>query len=164
MDVNRIMDVYGENHLAMPFGNIVAEKAKAVYIPFSTSGNYSLQINKPLYFRPDPELDYRNCVIKGIELIDTVEGAHLLGWGQMKDNVSATTIKSSVLYISNLRREVIATMPLHNLVKRYNDGKLSETFFNNQVWQNCYVEITDIAGASASNGLWFVVYYDEVKK
>jgi hypothetical protein len=164
MDVRKIMDVYGENHMAMPFADTVAQKYKAVYIPFSTDGLYEVGVNKPLYFRPDPELDYTNCVIKGIELINTTEGAAMFGWGQIKDPISTTTIRNSMLYISNLDREVIATIPLHNLVKVFNDGKLTETHFTNHIWQNCYIEITDIAGVSAANGVWFVVYYDEIKK
>lgn len=164
MDVNKIMDVYAENNMAKPFGDIVAEKYKAVYIPFSSSGLYAVGVNKPLYFRPDPELDYTNCVIKGIELINTTEGGAMFGWGEIKDPIGLTAIRSSILYISNLEREVIATLPLHNLVKVLNDGKLTETYFVNQVWQNCYVEITDTAGLSAANGIWFMVYYDVIKK
>lgn len=164
MDVNRIMDVYRENHMAMPFGDSVSQKYKAVYIPFATSGAFAVGVNKPMYFRPDPDLDYTNCVIKGIELINSTEGSHISAWGVIKDPISTTTIRSSVLYISNLDREVIATIPLHNLVKEFNDGKLTFTYFTNQIWQNCYVEITDIAGVSSANGLWFMVYYDEIKK
>lgn len=164
MDVRRIMGVYDENQLAMPFGDIVAQKYKAVYIPFSSSGLYSVGVNKPLYFRPDPELDYTNCVIKGIELINTTEGAAMFGWGEIKDPISDTTIRNTILYISNLDREIIATIPLHNLVKAFNDGKLTETYFNSQIWQNCYIEISDTAGVSAANGVWFVVYYDEINK
>jgi len=164
MNVKRIMDVYGENHMAMPFGDIVAQKYKAVYIPFAATGNYSIGINKPLYFRPDTELDYTNCIIKGIELISSTAGSNLFGWGELKDAVSITTIRSSILYISNLDREVIATLPLYDLVKELNDGKLLNTYFTNHIWQNCYVEITDIAGASQVNGLWFMVYYDEINK
>lgn len=167
MDVRRIMDVYGENHMAMPFGDIVAEKCKSVIIPFTATGNYQVLSGKPLYFRPDTELDYTNCVIKGIQLvvreeIDEFQAAD----GITRDNIALNAIQKGILYISNLNREIIATLPLFNLSKYHNDGKLAQTFFNNHIWQNCYVEFIDDGGGlpNQANYLYLLVYYDEIKK
>ena len=161
MNVVKAMDFYDKYHLAMPFGDIVAQKYKSVYIPFSASGLYAPAVGKAMYFRPDPELDERNCIIKGIQLISSTEAAANLGWGTRKDNLPVSNLISGILYISNTQREVIATLPFHNLIKLVNDGKLAMTYFTQQIWQNCYVEFGDVAGISAANGLQFNVFYDE---
>lgn len=162
MDVRRIMDAYGVNNMAQPFGDIVAQKYKSVYIPFSATGTYAPAVGKALYFRPDPELDCRNCIIKGIQLISINEAASNLGWGEIKDNLPVSTLIKGILYISNTKREVIATLPFHNLIKFVNNGKLNMTYFTQQIWQNCYVEFVDVLGITAVNGLQFNIFYDEI--
>jgi hypothetical protein len=153
---------YDERHMAMPYGDIVAEKYKAVYIPFSATGAYSPAVGKAMYFRPDPELDFRNCIIKGIQLVSAQEQSSFGAWGQYKDNLPVATLAKGILYISNDKREIIATLPFHNLIKFANDGKLTMTYFTQQIWQNCYVEFVDVVGMSSINGLEFIVYYDEI--
>lgn len=162
MDVRKIMDVYDTNHMAMPFGDIVAQKYKSVYIPFSATGTYAPALGKSFYFRPDPELDCRNCIIKGIQLVSALEESSNLGWGESKDNLPPATLSKGILYISNTDREVIATLPLNNLIRVVNNGKLTMTFFTEQIWQNCYVEFYDIVGITAINGLQFNIFYDEI--
>jgi hypothetical protein len=166
MDVRKIMDVYDENRLAMPFGDIVAEKYKLVAVGFTNSGKYQVTPNKPLYFQPDTTLDYTNCVIKGIQLVTIEEiDEYTYPDNVVRDNISLNYIRNGIFYVSNLDREVIATMPLFNLAKYYNDGKLAQTYFTNHIWQNCYVEFADNGGLpTAANGMMFLVYYDEIKK
>ena len=110
----------------------------------------------------DPELDCRNCIIKGIQLISINEAANNLGWGEIKDNLPVSTLIKGILYISNTQREVIATLPFHNLIKFVNNGKLNMTYFTQQIWQNCYVEFADIVGITQVNGLQFNIFYDEI--
>jgi hypothetical protein len=161
MDVRKVFDAYDARKMAMPFGDIVAQKVKSVYIPFSASGTYAPADGKAMYFRPDPELDFRNCVIKGIQLVSASEESSNLGWGEIKDNLPVATLSKGILYISNLKREVIAYLPFNNLIKLENNGKLTQTFFDTQIWQNCYVEFADVIGITSVNGLQFNVYYDE---
>jgi len=161
MSVNKALGFYDKYNMAMPYGDIVAQKYKSVYIPFSVAGLYSPALGKAMYFRPDPELDSRNCIIKGIQLICAEEGQKMIGWGQEKDNLPLALLRKGIFYVSNDKREVIATLPFHNLIKFANNGKLAMTYFTQQIWQNCYVEFTNIVGISSSNGLQFIVYYDE---
>ena len=68
-----------------------------------------------------------------------------------------------MLYISNLKREIIAMIPLYVLIRNNNDGKFVFTQFEDQIWQNCYVEFTNMAGLfSDTKGLMFRIYYDTV--
>lgn len=161
MNVSKAMDFYDKYNMAMPFGDIVAQKYKSVYIPFSASGLYAPAVGKAFYFRPDPELDERNCIIKGIQLVSSSEATLNLGWGERKDNLPISVLRQGILYISNDKREVIATLPFHNLIKFANDGKLNMTYITQQIWQNCYVEFVSVAGITQVNGLQFNIYYDE---
>ena len=162
MSVLNALSFYDKYHMQQPYGDIVAKKYKSVYIPFSASGLYAPALGKAMYFRPDPELDAGNCIIKGIQLISSTEAAANLGWGERKDNLPVNVLSHGILYISNTQREVIATLPFNNLIKLVNNGKLAMTYFTEQIWQNCYVEFVDIAGVSSVNGLQFVVFYDEI--
>jgi hypothetical protein len=80
----------------------------------------------------------------------------------VRDNFPAANLVSAVLYVSNLNREIIATLPLVSLIRRLNLGKLTFTHFTEQVWQNCYVEFTDASVITSAVGLWFRVYYKDL--
>ena len=162
MDVRKIMDVYDNRNMAMPFGDIVAQKYKSVYIPFSATGTYAPALGKSLYFRPDPELDSGKCIIKGIQLVSASEETSNMGWGVVKDNLPVAILSKGILFISNTKREVIATLPMNNLIRVANNGKLTMTHFTEQIWQNCYVEFFDVVGIAAINGLQFNIFYDEI--
>jgi hypothetical protein len=164
MNVRKIMDAYGERNMARPFGDIVAERYKAVYLPFAATGPYQPRLGSSYYFQPDTELDCTNAVIKGIEIVNnTILQSNLSPVG-LKDNPSALQLDRAILYISNLKREVLATLPLWDLIRNQNGGKLLFTHFDSHIWQNCYVEFTDTTGLTAANGLQFMVYYDQIKK
>lgn len=162
MDISKVLSVYDKRHLQQPFGDIVAQKYKSVYIPFQASGLYSVSVGKAMYFRPDPELDCRNAIIKGIQLVCSQEEATNVGWNGSRDNLPVSNLIGGYLYISNTHREVISTLPFHNLIKFANNGKLTQTYFTEQIWQNCYVEFFNVAGITAANGLQFIIYYDEI--
>jgi len=163
MDVRKVMDAYGKNNMARPFGDIVSERYKAVYLPFAATGPYQPRLGSSFYFQPDHELDGRIAIIKGIEIVNnTILESSLTPVGK-KDNPSSLQLDRAILYISNTHREIIATLPLWDLIRNQNGGKLLFTHFTTQIWQNCYVEFTDTTGLTSDNGLQFMIYYDEKK-
>lgn len=153
---------YDERYMAMPFGDIVAEKSKSVYINFEATGAYSVSLGKALYFRPDPELDCDKSIIKGIQLISAQEQSSNSYNNQGKDNLNVNDLRQGILYISNNSREIIATLPFHNLIKFANDGKLTMTYFTQHIWQNCFVEFVGVSGINSTKGLHFIIYYDTI--
>ncbi len=162
MNVPKTMDVYQQRNMAMPYGDIVAEKYKSVYLPFQATGLYQPRLGSSFYFQPDHELDAGKAVIKGIEIVNaTILQANLSQVG-LKDNPSNVQLDRMILYISNTKREIIATLPLWDLIRNQNGGKLLFTHFKEQIWQNCYVEFTAATGLTSSNGLQFIVYYDPI--
>lgn len=161
--VPEIMDGYGQRNMAMPFADVTSAKYKAVYMPFQSTGLYQPAIGKPMYFQPDHTLDGGKAIIRGIELIDSTQEVRMDVNGQQRDNLTPTQLRQGLLYICNIQREIIATIPLYDLLKTQNSGKLLLTDFREHVWQGCYVEFTDIAGVSGgTHGLKFIVYYDPI--
>jgi hypothetical protein len=162
MNVPVAMDAYRERNMAMPFGDVVAAKSKAVFMPFAASGLYQPAVGKPMYFQPDHELDGNNAIIRGIEILDSTQQASFFAQGVQKDNPTLASLHNALLYICNIEREIIATIPLYDLAKRGNDGKLFMTDFRTHVWQGCYVEMVRTTGLGSSVGLQFIVYYDPI--
>jgi hypothetical protein len=160
MNVPMIMDDYAKRHMAMPYGDIVAQKYKSVYLPLSATGLYAPGTNRSYYFQPDTDLDGSKCIIKGIELISSTEQVVMQGPTGGRDNLTAIQASAAILYISNIEREIIATLPLFDLIKSENDGKLLFTYLTNHLWQNCYVEFSDGSVISPTAGMQFLIYYD----
>ena len=161
-NVPEIMDGYWENNMAAPFGDIVAAKAKAVYMPFFATGLYQPAVGKPMYFQPDHALDSGKAIIRGIEIIDNIQEASWFAQGVQRDNPTLANLHHAYLCICNIEREIIATLPLYDLAKRANSGKLLLTDFREHVWQGCYIEMVQTTGFGATVGLKFIVYYDPI--
>ena len=160
MNVPMLMDEYAKRHMAMPFGDIVCEKFKSVYLPFQATGMYAPGTGKSFYFQPDTEIDGSHAIIKGIELVNVTALGVQYGPQGRRDNLANTQADDGILYISNINREIIATIPLYDLIRSVNAGKLLFTHFTNHLWQQCYVEFMDGSVISSTHGLQFIVYYD----
>lgn len=161
------LDVYCKNNMAVPFANPIKGKYKSVYMPFQATGLYSQGIQKSYYFQPDHTLDGENAIIKGIELVTGTMAQSFFAQGALRDNMPpfpSTSLSTGVLYISNMEREIIATIPLIDLARQENSGKLLRTYFTEHLWQNCYIEFVDPTIVSVTTGIQLVVYYEERKK
>lgn len=110
----------------------------------------------PIYFPSQSILDGDNCTITAISVSTTSE---FVKNTEGINNVSARgTLASAVLFISNLRREIIAELPLEILTTDTNPGRPCLTHFDEQVWQNCYVQLT-ASGTYTNQAIMFTVYY-----
>ena len=161
--VSPLVNYFLANNLAKPYADIEGEQSKSVYLPFTAIGNNNPQVQKSLYFQPDNELDGPENIITGIEFVpQATQQQFYNGSNKFVTNPAgnSTAVKNGVLYISNLKRELIAQLPLSTLIRSNNLGKLTFTYFATQIWQNCYVEFTDITGLTPTDvGLEFRVYY-----
>jgi hypothetical protein len=102
-------------------------------------------------------LDGDNCTITAI---DWVENPQLTKLPNGQSNFPAgREVQNGVLYVSNLKREIIAEMPLSIMARPDNNGKPCFTSFDEQVWQNCYVQFTATAFTTPIRPLTFMVYY-----
>jgi hypothetical protein len=141
-----------QNHMAMPFGDILGCEQKSVYIPFTASGNNEAFVGKDIPFNPDTDLDYTNSIITGIEVIDLGTATNAMTQ-PIRQNADTSILVNVVLTLSHLTRD---------------NAKSNKMFWlENVVWQNCYVTFTNVTGISASIALQFLVSFiplQEIKK
>ncbi len=165
--VSNVLEAYCKSNMAVPYADPIEGEYKSVYMPFQATGQYSQGIQKAYYFQPDNQLDGDNAVIKGLELVTGNVAQGFYAQGAIRDNMPPfpdASLSTGVLYISNLKREILATLPLIDLARDVNGGKLLRTFFTQHLWQNCYIEFVNPAVVQAISGIQLIVYYEERKK
>jgi hypothetical protein len=146
--------LYEKNRIKNVF-DVPAPFFKSVYLPFDSQG----VIQQSRYFKPDTMIDGQNAIIKAIEVVDTLTNG---GFNNPdRDNLAISILRLGYLTISDEKREPIAVIPLVNMVRRLNNGRFYLCHFENHVWQNCYIEFTNVASISATVGVQLVVHYEE---
>lgn len=165
--VSNVLRDYCQKNMAVPFADPINGQYKSVYMPFQATGQYSQGIQKSYYFQPDHCLDGKNAIIKGIELVTGTMAQSFYAQGAIRDNMPpfpSVSLASAVLYISNEAREILATIPLIDLARQQNNGKLLRTYFTEHLWQNCYIEFVDPTVVVPTSGIQLIVYYEERKR
>lgn len=156
--ISPIVNYFLSNNLARNYTDVKGELSELVTLDFPTQ-NYQ----QAYYFAPKTKLDGTQSIITAISVIgDTLEAGSpggLLNLPNGEQNFPGQYFNYGVLYISNLRREIIAELPLWNLNPNNNNGKPFFTYFENVLWQNCYVKFTTLAFTSTIRPLAFQVYY-----
>jgi hypothetical protein len=155
--ISPIINYFLQNNLCKDYTAIEGEMSTLVTLNFPNTGNYQ----QAYYFASQTMLDGQNCTITALEIVPSTELA-VLPTGQ--SNVDSSILPNGVVYISNLKRQVIAQIPLSTLVRTNNGGKPTYVWFNDQVWQNCYVEFTSTGFATTITPLTFRVYYVNKQK
>jgi hypothetical protein len=142
-------------------GSYEGAYTKSVYLPFTSNATLGQQY----YFQPDEVLDSKNNFITGIELVDTVTNA-TAPTVPTTDPLSTTQARQGYLYICNLNREVLATLPLYTLIRRLNAGKPTYLYFDDPVvWQNCFVQFESLGTAvTTAHSVWLKVTYSPIEK
>jgi hypothetical protein len=135
--ISPIVNYFLANNLAKDYTDVSGEKQTLITLNFATSPT----IQQSNYFPSATFLDGDNATITAIQVVNGTTALTTLPNGQT--NFQESYLNKGVLYISNLKREVIATLPLFSLDPTQNNSKIAFTWFNSQVWQNCYVEFTD---------------------
>lgn len=128
---------------------------KSVYFPLYSAG----AIQRNLYFTPDPSLNGENCTITSIEVVDVVTSPGFVSGQQSRDNMAITILKNGYITISDRDRQEFAQVPLVQMVSRLNKGRKFLCEFNEQQWDNCYIEFGSTASLSSAVGIQLVVHY-----
>ena len=155
--VSPIINYFLTHNLCKDYTAIEGEMSTLVTLNFPNTGNYQ----NSYYFASQTMLDGQNATITAIEIVPSTE-LTTLPTGQT--NVDSSILPNGVLYVSNLKRQIIATLPLYGLQRSANNGKPTFTYFNDQVWQNCYVEFTSNNFTTPTTPLTFRVYYVNKQK
>lgn len=142
-------------------GSYEGAYTKSVYLPFTSNATLGQQY----YFQPDEVLDSKNNFITGIEMVDTVTNA-TAPTVPTTDPLSTTQASQGYLYICNLNREVLATLPLYTLIRRLNAGKPTYLYFDEPVvWQNCFIQFESLGTAiTTAHSVWLKVTYSPIDK
>mgnify|MGYP000438945360 CR=1 FL=1 len=151
--ISPIMNYFLANNMAKEYTDIEGEMCQFVQI--NPTLNNSFQ--EPIYFGSQTMLDGENATITGIEFLTPTSLSN--NTEGLVNDYSNSTAKYGILYISDLKRQVIAQLPLYSLVTQNNGGKIKFTFFNDQVWQNCYIEFNLNNFTTPTQPLMFNVYY-----
>ena len=147
------MNYFLANNMAKDYTSIEGEQCMLVQLNPPTGAS----IQEPLYFDSNTMLDGDNCTITAIEILGTNTLSESPNGQTPIDG--GTVFKAGVLTISDLKRQIIAQLPLTSLLTTSNAGKLKFTHFNTQVWQNCYIEFTLNNITNIDNPILFNVYY-----
>lgn len=142
-------------------GSYEGAYTKSVYLPFTSNATLGQQY----YFQPDEVLDSKNNFITGIELVDSVTNA-TAPTVPTTDPLSAVQASQGYLYICNLNREVLATLPLYTLIRRLNAGKPTYLYFDEPVvWQNCFIQFESLGtSVTTAHSVWLKVTYSPIDK
>jgi len=151
--VSPLIEHFTKKNMCRDFTAIEGERCVMVNITFPTA-NYQ----QSYYFQPNPVLDGENAIITSLQFISYSELSNI-NTGQTN---RVANLATGVLYISNLRKSVIATLPLTILNETDTNfgtsGKPCWTWFTDHVWQNCYIEFTN-SGFSTTDVCSLLVYY-----
>ena len=145
--VSPLVDFLESRGYIKPFAGMEGELTKIVTLNFPAGA----QNGDPFYFASDNNLDYKNATLTAIELIDVTTLDKSFTQQGAKDDITSTAAAYGYLVFSDNKRQEIATIPLYNLIRRLNSGKTTFLKINTQIWQNCYVAVTDILQFSTSS-------------
>lgn len=88
-------------------GSYEGAYTKSVYLPFTAT----VLLGTQYYFPPDQVLDSKNNLLTSIAMVDSSTNSKA-PTSPTTDPLSALQAAQGYLYICNLRREIIATIPL----------------------------------------------------
>lgn len=152
--VSPLIKYFFDTDKARSVGCIEGDRSKTIVIPITTTQAFA-----PLYFSPDEVLT--KSVIKSIEVVEGTNLTPVFKNGVAYDNPVALLLAGGVLVLSNLKREVIAEMPLVSLIRSVNAGKATFTSFTDVDWQNCYVYFPSPGIIATNNAVTLRVYYND---
>jgi len=141
-------------------GSYEGSYTKSVYMPFTSNA----LIGTSYYMAPDPILNSVNNEITAIELVDSVTNA-TAPTVPATDPLSTGQAAQGYFYFCNMKREVIAYIPLYSLIRRLNAGKVQFCNFDDTiVWQNCFVQFDSLGTAiTTANSVWLRVTYSPIE-
>lgn len=152
--VSPLIKYFFDTDKARGVGCVEGERSKTIVLPITT-----IQPFTPIYFQPDNNLT--NSVIKSVECVSGENLTPVFQGGKAYDNPVAAQLAGAILVLSNLKREIIAELPLYTLIRSVNQGKASFTQFKDIDWQACYVFIPSVGTLATSNAICLRVYYSD---
>lgn len=152
--ISPLIKYFFDTDKARGVGCVEGERSKTIVLPISTTQPFT-----SMYFQPDEELT--KSVIKSVECLISTNITPVFNNGNPYDTISEGQSTGAILVLSNLKREVIAELPLYSLIRSVNKGKASFTQFKNIDWQNCYIYLPNVGTIATTNAVVLRVYYSD---
>lgn len=111
---------------------------------------------------PDPTLDGKNAVITGLEIYVNSEQSVLPDYkGGVVDSIPVFSLPLMTFYVMTEKQEVVSVIPMATMCTPINGGKKFECWFEDQLWQNCYIEFSFVVPPTDIYGFDLrVTYFD----
>jgi hypothetical protein len=159
--ISPILQDYRKKHRIKQVGCFDGNKSKFISLPF----NVRTPINGyNYYFDADSSLDGDKVVISEIALVSSTAQARLFtsNGSNSVDNYPSSALNRGSLYICDINQQVVSVLPLSSLCAETNGGKPAFTWFDTQIWANCYILFQTQLTPATSYGLGLrVTYFDK---
>ena len=156
--ISPIMNYFLANNFCKDYTDVRGEKSMLVQLTPPTLAQW----DQPMYFDSNTMLNGNNAIITGIELVSATSLIKTPSGLTTID--SATLFKYGILNILDIKNDVIAQLPLYSLVSTNNNGKIKFTYFDKQLWSNCFVSFAQAPFSSPLIPLLFNIYYNPLQK
>ena len=146
------MNYFLANNMCKDYTDVRGEKSMLVQLTPPTNAQWG----QAMYFDSQTMLNGDNAIITGIELISYTTLA------KSPDGLTPMDVSLypyGTLVISDIKRDLIAQLPLQILRPSLNNGKIKFTYFDTQLWQNCYVNFNQAPFSSPLIPIQFLIYY-----
>lgn len=151
--ISPIMNHFLANNMCKDYTDVRGEKCMLVQLtPLELA-----QYDQPMYFDSQTILNGENAIITGIDLVApiTLERAPSNG----NETIDTFNYKYGLLNILDIKNDVIAQLPLTTICSTLNNGKIKFTYFDTQLWSNCFVSFTEEPFTQSDIPLLFNIYY-----
>ena len=154
--ISPLIKYFFDTDKARGVGCIEGDRSKTIVIPITTTQPFT-----PIYFQPDAQLT--DSDVKSLECVSAENLSPVFNNGIAYDNLPASLLSQGILVLSNLKREVIAELPLYTLIRSINQGKASFTDFESINWQASYIYFPAVVSIATVNAVALRAYYSDKK-
>jgi hypothetical protein len=159
--ISPILEDYRKKHRLKQVGCYDGNKSKVVSLAFVDRAPVD---GVAYYFNADSTLDGVNVVISEIAIVSSTAQEKIIGnnGASNSDTYPSAQLNRASLYICDDRQQVISVLPLSSLCAELNGGKPAFTWFDTQVWANCYILFHTQLTPATTYGLGIrVSYFDK---
>jgi hypothetical protein len=160
---SRVAEFLTRNKMMAPFGDRLKAEVKSIYVPFQSTGAYSVGLGKRFYLPADPELSDGKAIIKGFDLVSSAMCSLTPAPAEQRDPLAANQMPRLSLVLMDRENREIAWIPFVDIFGFSQAGKILKTYIQDMSFENSFIDINTTAGISASNAVWIRVYYEIVK-
>jgi hypothetical protein len=158
--ISPLMNHFLANNMAKDYTSVRGEKSMFVQLTPPDLAQY----DQPMYFDSNTMLNGNNAIITGIEIILPTQLTTTPN-GLTPLDGEGGVFRYAILNILDIKNDVIAQLPLQSLItNNANNAKIKFTYFDKQLWSNCFVSFAQAPFSSPLEPLMFNIYYNPLQK